>query len=877
MAEAYNVALEESTGRYINFSLTSISFRPSALAAICDAAEENGRPKLISLAPWTTNEKGEYVQYRMSPKAGAGCEMIQLSDTPEKLQLFLHGYFIRAYLINSRERHMWFRPELLDDAAPEMLLRLLAEIKKYLYCGNIKIQYSKQQEDNISAFLSQHYEWWYLDSLKNWLLPFAREWSEKDWPLRISMRIALLYYTFVRFNCNYNDRNKMVLDAKQQEEFYRLAGQLLQYVDNGIIYSKGSLQNFNIPRVMKIFLLKLKAEATGKKLETLLHNGDIYLWTHGQNEDDKFVVSRSFAVHRQNQRIPEFGWAYENGELLRVAAIKSEHVIISIINYVNGKLEIDGTLSIGDFLENKDMVPLKVVKGRRTYPAVRTEVYGLRKLFGQTYEHVYQFHVSVPAMTASDSEKMYFVITLNGEDHIVQIRTSTVYAHLSPDVAGQYWQFAKEWCLSISGKNALLVSHVSEAVIKKRENAFQRELEIRSKKDVAAKKMLELRKEYFNRKEEFAGRRIWITFDKLYKAGDNGEYIYHYVAQHHPEIEIFYLIKEDSADYERMKAAGEKLLIFGQQETLLTVLYAEAILTTHASVFGFMGFKKDCIPYICDLFNPVNICIQHGLTVQNIANYQNRLNDNIRLYLCASENEINNLKRPVYGYDDSCSVLRLTGLSRFDGLVDKKKKQILIAPTWRRNIASGSSMGNLRGHNDFFKNSDYYKVYNSLINDEKLIHAAQKYGYKIIYMLHPTIAEQKDDFERNAYVQILSVKDNVPYEKLLVESDLMITDYSGIQFDFAYMRKPILYYHPEILPAHFEESQYYSYQKDAFGPVINNHELLVEQLCEYMKNGCRTKQEYIDRADRFFAFKDHNNCARIYDAIEGYFEEMKEQ
>ena len=78
MAEAYNVALEESTGRYINFSLTSISFRPSALAAICDAAEENGRPKLISLAPWTTNEKGEYVQYRMSPKAGAGCEMIQL-------------------------------------------------------------------------------------------------------------------------------------------------------------------------------------------------------------------------------------------------------------------------------------------------------------------------------------------------------------------------------------------------------------------------------------------------------------------------------------------------------------------------------------------------------------------------------------------------------------------------------------------------------------------------------------------------------------------------------------------------------------------------------------------------------------------------------
>lgn len=878
MAEAYNVALEEITGRYVNFSLTSIGLTDSALEAVQDAAEDNGRPKLISLSPWTVNEKGEYVQYRMSPAGSKGCELIQLADTPERLQLFFHGYFVRAYLLNSRERHMWFRPELMDDAAPEMLLRLLAEIKKYFYCGNVKLHYGKQIEDNTSAFLLQHYEWWYLNSLKNWLLPFAEEWSQKDWPLRTSMRIALLYFVFVRFNCNYNDRNKMVLDQVQQEEFYRLSGQILQYVDNGIIWKKGSLQNFNIPRTMKIFLLKLKAETEGKKVETLLHGDEIYLWTHGETEETVSSVSRSFVIQKQPQGLPEFSWAYENGELLRVAALKSEHVIISIINYEKGRLEIDGTLSFGDFLENKDMISLKVIKGRRSYPAIRTEAYGLRKLFGRTYEHVYQFHVSIriPAVTASDTEKMFFVLIVNGEEHILQIRTSMVYAHVTPDVPGQYWRFAEEWCLSISGKNALLLTHVNEAAVAKKESTFRKELEARSKKgNKAAKEMLSLRKEYFARRGEFVGRRIWITFDKLYKAGDNGEYIYHYITENHPEIEIFYLIKDDSADYERLRDAGEKLLIFGQNETLLTVLYAETILTTHANIFSYTGFAKEWIPYIEDLFNPVNICIQHGLTVQNIAEYQYRWFDNLRLYLCASCNEVRNLERPIYDYKEG--QICLTGLARYDGLIDHRKKQILITPTWRRNIANANIAHYKKGHNDYFKQSDYYKIYSKLIHDSKLISCARKYGYDLVYLLHPAASAQLEDFNGTDFVKIIPAAGNMNYEKILTESSLMVTDYSGVQFDFAYMRKVILYYHPKEIPPHYTESPTYCYETDACGPVIDNHEQLVDQLCEYMENGCNMKQEYIERANRLFAFNDHHNCERIYDTVKNFLDQLKEQ
>jgi CDP-glycerol glycerophosphotransferase (TagB/SpsB family) len=95
----------------------------------------------------------------------------------------------------------------------------------------------------------------------------------------------------------------------------------------------------------------------------------------------------------------------------------------------------------------------------------------------------------------------------------------------------------------------------------------------------------------------------------------------------------------------------------------------------------------------------------------------------------------------------------------------------------------------------------------------------------------------------------------------------MVTDYSGVQFDFAYMRKPILYYHPNELPPHYDESTEYCYERDAFGPIIDNYEELVDQLCDYMKKHCRMKKEYVERADRFFGYKDFGNCERIYHAI----------
>lgn len=58
-----------------------------------------------------------------------------------------------------------------------------------------------------------------------------------------------------------------------------------------------------------------------------------------------------------------------------------------------------------------------------------------------------------------------------------------------------------------------------------------------------------------------------------------------------------------------------------------------------------------------------------------------------------------------------------------------------------------------------------------------------------------------NDFDRNDYVVIIPAVGDMSYETMFRESSLMVTDFSHIQFDFAYMRKPLVYLHHKDIPA----------------------------------------------------------------------------
>lgn len=330
-----------------------------------------------------------------------------------------------------------------------------------------------------------------------------------------------------------------------------------------------------------------------------------------------------------------------------------------------------------------------------------------------------------------------------------------------------------------------------------------------------------------------------------------------------------YVVRGDVADFARLRREGYHPAAYRTLAQRLQYLYASVVFATHSGVPSFCGFNKWEVRFVQDRLRAVNTCIQHGLSVQDLTADSNRLVNNNRRYYCASQSEIENLSGPSYDY--APGVLRLTGIPRYDGLVDRARRQILIAPTWRSYLSMASVMGQERPYNPDFKSSDYFRIYADLLTDERLRRTAERTGYQILYLLHPVYQAQKADFaevceddaDKIGVVRIATPLE-ISYEQALTESALMVTDFSGVQFDFAYMRKPVVYFHPPELPPHYGEGGF-SYERQGFGEICTRIDELVELLCGYMEAGCRLKPFYREREDSFFAYDDRENCRRIYE------------
>ena len=143
-----------------------------------------------------------------------------------------------------------------------------------------------------------------------------------------------------------------------------------------------------------------------------------------------------------------------------------------------------------------------------------------------------------------------------------------------------------------------------------------------------------------------------------------------------------------------------------------------------------------------------------------------------------------------------------------------------------------------------------------------------KNNYKIKFLIHPTLISNIKDYDKNDYVEIIP-SNTVDYEDILVESNIMITDYSGVQYDFAYMKKPIIYYHNDDLPPSYGNGEM-DYQNIGFGGIAKCEEDVVSLLIDIINSNCRLNKKYDKRVNEFFKYLDYNNCKRIYEAIKKY-------
>lgn len=853
IAVAYNQGLRHVSGTYLNFSLASATYSSETYEKVASAFDQYP-VQMVSVCPYLIDQDGSLVPYGGGVKGKEPEEDISLNWQYGKIQMAFQAYFFRANLFQGR----FFDETLHSDALHKCLLELQLEYPRYCYLSEVYYQYTVSLEDNTSTNPIQYQLWWYHDSVTKFITPLLRSAQERFGQVPLFLQKACYYLIYAKYNCNLNDRNKGVMETKDEVlQFVKETFQALTYIDNTIIMGKNLTSYSSANRAVRMFLLRGKADVLGKELHiTDVSRRYMALLENPEGKTDSDYRNHVVVI------------APNNRELLR----------IRIMNYEDGMLQIDANVGLADFLSPDQykvyaLSSTQKKKEPEVYEPEQLQVYPLTKCFGFTFQRKAPLQFRIPVKKAAQ-QHIQFYYEFEGRQYQFRITFDTPNSRMIPKSKYSYWMFQDNWMVTWYRSSELIIRKVDWFYHLKRELLFCWDVYQSAEDKALSRRGILLRMMYWLKRPAYQKKHVWITFDKLYKAGDNGEYMYHYCRENQKDVEIYYIIRRESPDYERMVREDKKhVLVHGTFRCQLITLLAEVYLATHANISAQYNNSPEYRTYTKDLQRGEIVCIQHGLTIQKIAQYQNRQFDNTKLYCCASPYEIKNMSHPIYGYDPE--VLKLIGMARYDGLVNRDQKIILITPSWRRNVVNSAVANTRRAHNNNFKNSAYFRIYNRLINDERLIRCAKKNGYRIVYLLHPAMSAQIDDFDRNDYVELVPATGSVSYEKILCESSLMVTDYSGVQFDFAYMRKPIVYYHPDELPPHYEEGGLI-YSTMGFGPICTGHEQLVDELCASMEQQCRTEEKYIKRADDFFAFDDHNNCQRIFQEVWDWMERRRE-
>lgn len=174
----------------------------------------------------------------------------------------------------------------------------------------------------------------------------------------------------------------------------------------------------------------------------------------------------------------------------------------------------------------------------------------------------------------------------------------------------------------------------------------------------------------------------------------------------------------------------------------------------------------------------------------------------------------------------------------------KEKKVILYAPTFR-------GVGKKR--RKFKMEFDFDMIANQ-ISDE----------YVIALKLHPSIKSSDIVITEDIKDKVINVSSYKDANDILTVTDLLITDYSSIIFDYSLLGKPMMFFAYDLEDYMFDRDFYYDYKEFVPGPIAQTNEEIVELINQH-KFDLNKVDEF---CKKFFVEKDGNSSKRfVYDVL----------
>lgn len=237
-------------------------------------------------------------------------------------------------------------------------------------------------------------------------------------------------------------------------------------------------------------------------------------------------------------------------------------------------------------------------------------------------------------------------------------------------------------------------------------------------------------------------------------------------------------------------------------------------------------------------------------TVSNIADYKRSFFNNSRRwdYLLAQNTYSANIFKRCfafnkelldYGYPAN-DVLYTTDEKGIEDLKKKfnlplDKKIILYAPTWR---------------DDNFLRKGFYQMNMKLELDKMMKELGDE--YIVLLRMHYLIMNEINisDYEGFAY----DFSSGCDIQELYLVSDMMITDYSSTMFDFANLKRPIIFFAYDI--DDYRDSLrgfYFDFENEACGPIVKT----TNEVIDAIVNVETWRKEYHEKEIAFYEKFNH--------------------
>ena len=183
--------------------------------------------------------------------------------------------------------------------------------------------------------------------------------------------------------------------------------------------------------------------------------------------------------------------------------------------------------------------------------------------------------------------------------------------------------------------------------------------------------------------------------------------------------------------------------------------------------------------------------------------------------------------------------------------IPKDKKVILYAPTWRDNEYYE------KGKYKFATEMDFDQMKSELSDEYVLI-------VKFHYLVKENIDWSKyDDF-------VIECDADWDIQELYLISDMMITDYSSVMFDYSLLKRPMIFYAYDL--ENYKNNLrdfYFDMINEVPGPICLTNDEMIGFIKNYTEESYKMEfgEKYKNWSEKFNTFDDGNASKKVIDLI----------